>query len=142
MSRAPLVPFPNLEVALQDGLIADFTELASRPDGQDRVGLRLLDRTLDQGEFYVRVGRVGGAGDLLTSRGAFDVDVYGTSYTATWDFAQRIHQWVIRYPRRIESNARFVVLDSVGVTMEPQEVPWSDPRVRRFMMSYNISARR
>lgn len=141
----PLDPFPDLVVAVMDLLVANFpNELgADAMTGQQAVYDHLPSEDFSSyGDWFVRVGHLGGRGDRLTSRGTVDIDVFGRGRTATWDFAQRIHQTVIRYPHRIESSARIVVLDEVTVSTEPQAVPWPDPRVRRFMMSYGLSARR
>lgn len=146
MTLAPLAPFPDVREALGYGLETHFPgELAPYVlDGQDvyRVGSRFPPEGPLLGGRFVRVGGIGGPDDLITHHGTYDIDVFAPTYSQGWDLAQRIHQWVMRYPRRIEFGARSVVLDTVRVSMSPQEVDWVDSRVRRFYSSYQISARR
>lgn len=142
----PLAPFPDITETVMHGLEAQFPELAPHTiNGETvyRVGREVpIEGPLVGGRF-VRVGGIGAPEGFVTTRPTIDLDVFAGSYAAGWDLSQRIHQWIIRYPHRIEFGARFVVLDAVRVSMSPQEVDWdADSRVRRFYSSYQISARR
>jgi len=141
----PLEPFPDLVDVIAVGLEADFPELASHDVGGEtvyRVGTEFPPEGPLLGERFVRVGGLGAPETLITTRPMIDLDVFAGSRHEVVDLAGRIHQWMVRYPRRVRYGARFVVLDTVRVSMSPQVVDWRDDRVRRVYSSYQISARR
>jgi hypothetical protein len=142
----PLAPFPDITTVVMHGIEQAFMDDLGPVSLDGETVYRVargfpLEGPLVAGRF-VRVGGIGAPEDRFTTRPTIDVDVFAPSYAAGWDLAQRIHQWLVRYPHSVQVDARSVVLDTVRVSMSPQEVDWKDSRVRRFYSSYQISARR
>jgi len=142
----PLAPFPDIPAVVMAGIEAYFAPELDPIDIDGQTAYRVAGAFAPEGpllgEKFVRVSALGGPETLITTRPTVDIDVFAGSRREARDLSQRIHQWLVRYPHRVWYDARFVVLDTVRVSMSPQEVDWQDSRVRRFYSSYQISARR
>ena len=90
----------------------------------------------------VRVAGLGGTTDETTKSEPIDVDVLTSTWSASDLISRQIEQVLMAYPHQVRSGGPFAYLDFVTTIVGPQEVPWGDPNVRRFIASYRISARR
>lgn len=144
--RQPLAPFPDVRDVVAVGIEAEFAADLGPVQIAGETLYRVDSRLPPEGPLvaghFARVGGLGAPEGFVTTRPTIDLDIFGPDYDSTRDLSYRIHQWLVRYPHRVSYGARFVVLDTVRVSMSPQEVDWQDSRVRRFYSSYQISARR
>lgn len=130
-------PFPSVVLAVMDLLEAAFPGI--------QTGTELpadLPALVGGGTNFVRVSRLGGTTDRTTTTPTLDVDLFARSWAVGDDVSRQIEQVLLAYPHRVQSAGRYVVLDTVTEVMGPQEVPWTDRNIRRFIASYQISARR
>lgn len=127
-------PFPDVEVAVMDGIEAAFPALVGRTvtvtpaDLQTRLTTGLV----------VRVGLVTGRDDRFTNYAVVDVDVFARTRADALGTAEQIRQWLLGYPRAVGT----AVIDVVTTETAPTPAPWEDENVRRYLATYRISTRR
>lgn len=127
-----------------------MADLAPWPDPHDILIELFGDLTMSQvvgpllyPEFQedmplIRVRKVGGVNDKLTSIDRMAVDVYAATYVVARDLAEACRQRLFSYPHRTSVGR----LDRAETESSWAEVPWSDPNTRYLTAIYRISARR
>lgn len=87
---------------------------------------------------FIRVVRLGGTDDRTSDSGRIDVDCFAKLRTDTKTLAMAAQQLLISYPHVTAAG----VIDRVATDVAPNEVPWNNPAIRRFIASYNVIVRR
>lgn len=124
---ASRTPFPDVEVALLDGL-ADLA-------GTGTVTPPTLDTALP----FVRVQRAGGSDDHFYDQATVHVDAFATTRTDARVLAETIRQRLLTWPVVLGG----VVFDRATTLTAPAEVPWSTvQKLHRYTASYRLTVRR
>lgn len=124
--------FPMIEKAVK-ALIETLM-----PDAEGKVGGDLSYTSAQ--DFYIWIGLVPGGGntDRIEGTWALDIDVFGTSYTATMQRALDLEALLVG-PRHVTETLR---IDNVYQNSSPFEGPWDDDTVYRISATYVFTARR
>ena len=125
-----LSPFPDLNQAVR-AAIGDLV-------GGDAHTGTVTPSNLQGVLPFIRVQRFGGADDLLTDTARVAVDYFAATYADAQAGAEAVRQRLITRPLVTAPG----VIDRVTTTLAPHEIPWDDPKVRRFTATYTVSARR
>ena len=136
---------PDIERALMKMLRERFSVLATPPGGPLRVATEVPSNVGDIVTAtvpFVRVSVIGGGSGRLEIRPLVDVDVFSKDRDTSMRLAVSIEAWLLDYPHRTTLDSNFVLLDEVSTVMVPQRVPWPDGTLKRYLSSYQISARR
>ncbi len=124
----PLRVFPDVESAVMDLL-------------ERWYGLNVGTATpADLEDFlpYVRVGLVAGRDDFVTDYSVLDLDVFTATRQQGYDLHEDIRARLLGRPHA----TGLAVIDRVRTEEKARPVPWDNPRVRRRLATYRISARR
>ncbi|MDQ3275337.1 MAG: hypothetical protein M3Q39_10005 [Actinomycetota bacterium] len=118
-------------------LMLDLVELLHTPLA-GRVGIK--DPTEEQRlDLYAQVYGLPGQRDRTETRPEFDVSIYGPLFSLVEYAALALESELVRYPHRVSSGGRSVVIDRVTVTASTTELPWPvDSRVTRFNGTYSL----
>lgn len=103
--------------------------------GADRTGTETPDDLQDHLPF-VRVRRITGDSTWLNDHPVVEVDVFATTQEAAWRLAEDIRDFIVGPP------PPHPLFDRIDCEQGPRELPWADPRVRRWGADYRVTSRR
>ncbi len=116
---------------------------AAFPDLVGKVGVELPNSGQPvTGEFYVQVFHFGGEADIFGQEPTIDVSTFHRSWKTTEQRAFAIEQAFLRYPMKVSSGGRAVLIDRIYITASASELPWeADPGVTRFNSTVQLVLR-
>lgn len=86
-----------------------------------------------RGDLYLQVSALDGTRERHEQFWEFDYSVYAPRFTQAEAIALSLDRLLVRYPHRVSSGGRSVVIDTVVVTSASTELPWPvDSEVTRF----------
>lgn len=135
---------PDVERGLMKLLRERFVVLRTPTGGRLRVATETpadLPQIVSATVPFVRVSVTGGNSGRTEYRLNFDVDVYSLDRDTSRQLAVDIEAWLMGWPHSTVLDGDYMLLDRVTTTMSPQRVPF-EGEVKRFLSSYQISARR
>ncbi len=129
----PVRRFPNpprllANLLVQAGLIAAGRVGTDTPATMDSTTLP-----------FIRIRRVGGGDDGISDLPVVDVEVFHSTAATGESLAEAVRQWLTA---GAVPYSTLGVIDRVEVLTGPQELPWTDARIRRFGATYRLTARR
>lgn len=84
---------------------------------------------------FVRIKRRGGTNDQFSDYARVDIDVFAETRAVGVPLTEEIRQYLL-------DGWALRQFDWVVTESGPQELPWDDPNVRRWVSTYRITARR
>lgn len=131
-----LAPFVDTETVLMNWLESTFAELAA--DGSILHVVNVgVPNTLEDYPF-VRVMRIGGSDNRFTDFPRVDVEVFSPSRQTAYALAEAIRARLLGYPIPVSGG----LIDRVRTETAPFRAPWADPKIHRYLATYQLSARR
>jgi hypothetical protein len=131
---ADLAAFPDAEHMLMDAL----ADLVAGPADVVTVIPDDLQTRLATGRSVIRVRVIGGSDDRIADHPRVDVETFGSTRAAAQPLAETIRQRLISGPLRTSHG----IIDRAATEVGPQEIPYDDPDVRRWIATYRLSTRR
>lgn len=102
-----------------------------------RSGTRTPDVFSPSNLPFHRIVHLGGPRDALNDYARFDIDTFAATRGAAKTAAEQLHDLLL--PRTRLTSA---IIDSVRTDASPHQAPWDNTNVRRFLATYQITARR
>lgn len=84
---------------------------------------------------FIRVIRRGGPNDRISDQASVDIDVFAATRASGVPLCEVIRQYLL-------TSYEMPEIDRVSTSSGPQELPWDDPNVRRWVSSYQVISRR
>lgn len=122
-------PFPDAELVVMDLLegITGTPCVTVTPDNLEEVVP------------VIQVNRTGGSDDGITDFPRVTVTVFDAKRTPAWDLAEACRQALYGSVRTKVAGA---TIDNVRTDTDPQQIPDSNPNVRKVTATYRLAMRR
>lgn len=118
--------------SLTDALVSLFEQ--QFPQYAGRVGTKFAE-DLSTNPRWIRIAIIGGSQSQIECFPVLDVHTFASTYREAELLAWAINGLLLSYPLVM---GRLVLTDAT-VGQIPNDVPWDDPKVRRFVATYQLS---
>ncbi|GAC70728.1 hypothetical protein [Gordonia soli] len=91
---------------------------------------------------YVQVTRIGGPSDEMTDHAQIDVDYFHSSRAEALAFARKGHYWMTDIRNGLRGQQVGIdAVDDVRTRQGPSWQDYDDPKIERFVATYDIDSR-